>query len=272
MGVVVGSILDALAWIDMDPKDLFDKAGGFIEKEPKLIQLPSQGKAVFVGDTHGDLDATEKVVSRFLDKGYILVFLGDYVDRGSLSKENMDYLLQAKCEHPEKLILLAGNHEGYLPKPFSPTSFWDALSVKERELYGALFAKFPLAVTSGNGILALHGGLPDLGDLEGINRIQWGDDQWDRILWGDFVESDETFLGNWGGRPQFGRLYFEQMMDRYQKRVLIRSHQPRAPLYMFNERCITIFTSYAYMEDRRVALVDLEKEISTAEGITLQEV
>ena len=184
----------------------------------------------------------------------------------------MDYLLQTKCEHPERLILLAGNHEGTAENPSLPPIFGTPFQLRSRELYGALFAKFPLAVTSGNGILGLHGGLPDLGDLEEINRIERGDDQWDRILWGDFVESDERFLGNWGGRPQFGRLYFEQMMDRYQKRVLVRSHQPRAPLYMFNKRCITIFTSYAYMEDRHVALVDLEKEISTAEEITLQEV
>jgi hypothetical protein len=256
----------------MDLKDLSEKVGGLLEKEPKLIQLPSRGKVVFVGDTHGDLDATERVFSRFLKKTNTLVFLGDYVDRGDFSKENMDYLLQTKCDHPGELILLAGNHEGYLPKSFSPANFWEALSVQEQELYGTLFAKFPLAVTSGNGILALHGGLPDLGALERINRIQWGDDQWDRILWGDFVESDEEFPGNWGGRPQFGRFYFEQMMDRYGKRVLVRSHQPRAPLYMFNKRCITIFTSYAYMEDRQVAIVDLEKEIRTAEEVTLQEI
>jgi hypothetical protein len=41
---------------------------------------------------------------------------------------------------------------------------------------------------------------------------------------------------------------------------------------MFNKRCITIFTSYAYMEDRQVAIVDLEKEIRTAEDVTLQEI
>ena len=62
----------------------------------------------------------------------------------------------------------------FLTKPFFPVNFWDALSVKEQELYGALFSQFPLAATSENGVLALHGGLPELADLEEINRIERG--------------------------------------------------------------------------------------------------
>ena len=62
------------------------------------------------------------------------------------------------------------------------------------------------------------------------------------------------------------------MMDRYGKRVLIRSHQPYAPLYMFKKRCVTIFTSYAYVPDRNVAIVDLEKEIRTAEDLVIEEI
>ena len=46
--------------------ELIREVTGILEREPRLIQLPSHGKAVFVGDTHGDLDATEKVISRFL--------------------------------------------------------------------------------------------------------------------------------------------------------------------------------------------------------------
>lgn len=256
----------------MDQKDLFENAGRLMENEPRLIHLPPRGKAVFVGDTHGDLDATETVLSRFLGRANLLVFLGDYVDRGKYSKENVDLLLRAKCEHPGEIILLAGNHEGYLSKSFHPASFWETLPIQEQERYAALFEKFPLAVTSGNGIVGLHGGLPDLIALEGINGIERGDDQWDRILWGDFFEGSEGSPRDLLGRPQFGRSYFEQMMDRYGKRVLIRSHQPRAPLYLFNKRCLTIFTSYAYAPDRRIAIVDLETEIRTADEITLQEV
>jgi hypothetical protein len=120
--------------------------------------------------------------------------------------------------------------------------------------------------------LALHGGLPELSVLEEINQIEWGDDQWDRIVWGDFVEREGKFLQDWSGRPQFGPGYFERMMDRYQKRILIRSHQPYAPLFMFNKRCVTIFTSYAYVPDRNVAIADMEKEVWTADDIAFEEI
>jgi hypothetical protein len=58
-------------------------------------------------------------------------------------------------------------------------------------------------------------------------------------------------------------------MQRYRKRLLIRSHQPDSPRQMFDRRCITIFTSRAYVPTRTVVLVDLEKEIRTAADVTI---
>ena len=256
----------------MDGKKQIEEVGKVFEKEPRLIQLFPKGKVVFIGDTHGDLDATERVISRFLGNNYTLVFLGDYVDRGDHSRENIHYLLQQKLEYPEEIYLLAGNHEGHQAREFYPANFWNSLSPEEREKYGHLFSQFPLAATSPNGILALHGGLPELEVLEGLNQINWGDDQWERIVWGDLVEREGEILGDWGGRPQFGRQYFERMMDRYQKRILIRSHQPFAPLFMFKKRCLTIFTSYAYTSIRNIAIVDLEKEIQTADDVIIERI
>ncbi len=254
----------------MERKEFFRSLSTLFEKESRLIELLAPGKVIFVGDTHGDLDATEKVLSRFLEGTNRIVFLGDYVDRGRFSKKNIDTLLRVKRNHPKKIFLLAGNHEGYLAKPFSPSNFWDSLSRSERELYGRLFETFPLAMTSSNGILALHGGLPDLATLEDIRQIEWGDAQWDRITWGDFVEREGEFLEDLFGRLQFGRDYFERLMQRYQKRVLVRSHQPYAPLFMFEKRCLTLFTSNAYIPDRHVAVVDLENEVRTVEDLVLE--
>ena len=256
----------------MDQEDLFKEVEEMFAGEPRLLRLPSRGKVVFVGDTHGDLDATQEVIRRYLKENSKIVFLGDYVDRGRYSKENILYLLRLKRKHPDRICLLAGNHEGYQMKDFEPAHFWASLSPKEKDRYGFLFSKFPLAVTSQNGILALHGGLPELDSLEGVDQIVWGDEQWDRIVWGDFVESPVDLLGDWGGRPQFGTSYFERMMDRYQKRVLVRSHQPNAPLLMFKKRCITIFTSHAYLPIRSILIADLEKELQTAEEMIVERI
>jgi serine/threonine-protein phosphatase PP1 catalytic subunit len=249
--------------------DLLQKAGDLFEKEPRLIRLPSRGKVIFVGDTHGDLDATEEITRQYLKEPCRVVFLGDYVDRGRYSAENILHLLRLKVEHPDDIYLLAGNHEGYSTKQFFPADFWDSLSTEERESFGRLFEKLPLAAAAENGVLALHGGLPDLPGLEDVNGIAWGDDSWSRIVWGDFVEQPGEVLGEWGGRLQLGEQYFSRLMQRYRKRLLIRSHQPDSPRQMFDRRCITIFTSRAYVPTRTVVLVDLEKEIRTAADVTI---
>ncbi len=251
-------------------EELIDKTGKIFEKESRLIQIPSQGKVVFVGDTHGDLDASQQVMQQYLKQPYRIVFLGDYVDRGDDSEENIRYLMGLKLQHPEEIFFLAGNHEGFMVKEFHPSSFWSSISFEEREGYGRLFSKLPLAATTQNGILAVHGALPDLGSLEEISRIELGDGNWDRIVWGDFAEEEGEFLGDLWGRPQFGRPYFERMMERYQKQVLVRSHQPHASLRMFKKRCITIFTSHAYLPTRTVAIADLEKEIRTSKDLVLE--
>ncbi|MGB7574885.1 MAG: metallophosphoesterase [Thermodesulfobacteriota bacterium] len=256
----------------MDWEDLLEKTGRVFEKEPRLISLPSEGKVVFVGDTHGDLEASQEVIKRYLKKPYRIVFLGDYVDRGNYSEENIQYLLGLKLEHPEEIFLLAGNHEGFMVKEFYPAHFWTSISSEEREAYGLLFSKLPFATSTRNGILALHGAPPDLKSLEEMNQVEWGKEKWERIAWGDFVEDETDYLGDFWGRPQFGRHYFYRLMKRYQKQVLVRSHQPNAPLIMFNQHCMTIFTSHAYLPIRTIAIADLEREIRTTEDVILERI
>src|SRR4030042_17701 len=80
-------------------KDLLNEAEERFASEAKLIQLES-GKVVFAGDTHGDFEATEKIIQRYLKPRNKLVFLGDYVDRGPASLENINFLLGQKNENP----------------------------------------------------------------------------------------------------------------------------------------------------------------------------
>lgn len=256
----------------MNLERLFSEVRKIFERETRLIQLPSEGKVIFVGDTHGDFNATKTIIERYLKDFNKIVFLGDYVDRGYQSEENINYLLRLKCENPDKIFLLMGNHEGYHIKEFYPANFWNSLSEEEKEMYGTLFSYMPLCATSPNGILALHGALPELGSLEEIKRIKLGDSNWDRIVWGDFVERKADVIGDFYGRPQFGQIYFEKMMDRFQKRILIRSHQPDAPMFMFMKRCITIFTSHAYIPIRTIVIVDMEKEIKNSDDLIVERI
>jgi predicted phosphodiesterase len=254
-------------------RDLLDEAEKRFASEPKLIQLES-GKVVFVGDTHGDLEATEKIIRRYLKPKNKLVFLGDYVDRGPASLENINFLLGQKIKHPDSVSMLMGNHEGYAMGSFHPADFWEGLDTELRQRYGEVLSRLPLAVSTTNGIIALHGALPDVLSLEDIDRIKPGSAEWHQITWGDWQERAGKSLGidPYSGRPQFGRGWFNEIMSRLGKNVLIRSHQPEAPPIMYGSRCLTIFTSSAYgncVSERTIALVDLKRPVKSAGDIEI---
>jgi len=237
----------------------------------KLIEIKKAKKVIFVGDTHGDLEASQKVIKDYLKPKNKIVFLGDYVDRGPFSKENLDFLLKIKKENPEQIFLLQGNHEGYKFFKFSPAEFWESLNSEDFQKYSQIVEKFPLAVVV-KDIIALHGVLPDLKNLEDFEKIENGDENWFRICWGDFYDMAGENLGIdiFTGRPRFGRDYFFKLMKRFKKKVLIRSHQPDSPSFMFDDKCLTIFTSSAYSRERTIAVFDFEKEIKTARDLAIK--
>jgi len=244
-----------------------------LKKEPRLIEIEKAKKIILVGDTHGDLGASKKVVENYLRPGNKIIFLGDYVDRGPFSKENLEFLLEKKLKFPNQIFLLQGNHEGHRILKFSPADFWQGLEEGEYEKYCSIVEKLPLAIIT-KDIVALHGILPDVKSLEEINKIQLGSKEWFQITWGDFIDQPGGYLGQspLSGRPEFGRDWFFEKMERFGKKVLIRSHQPNAPLLMFDNRCLTIFTSSAYQRERTIAILDLSKEIKTAEDLKIKKI
>jgi predicted phosphodiesterase len=236
----------------------------------KLIKIKNARKIILVGDTHGDLEASQKVIKSYLKKGNKIVFLGDYVDRGPFSKENLDFLIEQKEKHPDQIFLLQGNHEGHRILKFSPAEFWESLTNEEYQKYSQIVEKFPLAVVVKN-IIAIHGALPEIEKLEDFEKIKIGDKNWLKICWGDFVEESGENLGidPFTGRPQFGKDYFFKIMKKINKNVLIRSHDPNAPRLMYDDCCLTIFTSCAYNHERLIAIADFSKSIKTAKDLEI---
>ena len=249
----------------------FEGIKKILAREPKLIEIKGAEKVVFVGDTHGDLEASQKVIKEYLKPGNKIVFLGDYVDRGPKSKENLDFLLEIKVKNPKQIYLLQGNHEGHRILRFYPADFWESLNERDYEKYSSIVEKFPLAVVT-KDIIGLHGVLPDVKNLAEINEIKSGSKQWQQITWGDFLNETGEYLGTdpFTGRPQFGQDYFLKLMKRFKKKVLIRSHQPTSPLFMFNNQCLTIFTSSAYVRERTIAI--FKKSIKTAKDLEIKKI
>ena len=230
-----------------------------------LISLKTDKKIVFVGDTHGDLDATKKVIYKFLKPGYIIVFLGDYVDRGKYSRENVDFLLKIKKENPKQVYLLLGNHDSVESCALYASDFWDDLTSKEKKFYSNIFSKFPLVFTCKN-IIACHGVLPDFKDIREVNEISTCDESWMRLLWGDFEDKKGESLDGFAGRPTFGKDYFKRVMKNFGKDVLIRGHQLLAKGYMFNRHCLTLLSSDLYGK-KLIAIADMSKKIKSAKDL-----
>ena len=253
---------------------LVNEAKEIFDQEQNLVEI-DYGKVVFIGDTHGDIDATYKILERYLNPDTTLVFLGDYVDRGRYSEENLLTLLRTKIENPGHLYLLMGNHEGRPYMEFYPADFWLNLDHELYEQYAAVLSRLPLAASTSNGIIALHGALPLMDQLGDINSIIPGEDKWKQITWGDWQEDDGYCLDRRFviSRPQFGRNWFEETMSKLGKNVLIRSHQPGANQVIYNGRCLTIFTSSVYsaiVPERTVAIADLSREVRTVDDLVLE--
>ena len=251
--------------------ELLEDTRRVLERETKLIELPASERTIFVGDTHGDFEATKIASRRYLRNGGKLVFLGDYVDRGKESSANINYLLCLKLAYPDKLFLLQGNHEGYGVFKFYPSDFWEAVDEELRGIYEKVLLELPLVVSVGN-IIGLHGVLPDIITLSDVNRIEIGGEEWQQVTWGDWQEVDGDYLqiDGYTGRPQFGREYFDRLMKRFGKNVLIRSHQPGAPSAMYDNRCLTIFTSHAYVSARNIAIADSADDVQTVDELGIE--
>lgn len=222
------------------------------------VYLPVKGEVIFIGDTHGDVEATLSIIkqTRFLERmdrkdNVYLVFLGDYADRGAKQIENLVLVLNLKKKFPNYVVLLRGNHEeidcgqfyGFLNTCL--TKFGHEKGLELFQKFNDFFEKLPGMVVTKNGIFAVHGGIPsvkihslrDLNDEEILSEMRWND------------PTDETrnFIPNYqrGGYYMFGEKIFNKFMKTVNGFVLIRGHEYNQKGYklMFSDRLITIFST-----------------------------
>ena len=66
---------------------------------------------ILVGDLHGDVGSVKNILLNHLEEDNVIVFLGDFTDRGANSLETISLLLHAKVLFPDNIFLLRGNHE-----------------------------------------------------------------------------------------------------------------------------------------------------------------
>jgi diadenosine tetraphosphatase ApaH/serine/threonine PP2A family protein phosphatase len=218
---------------------------GYQTVEDKLVRLDAAGEAVVVGDLHGDLQSLTTILERsgFVEKAsagrdVVLVFLGDYGDRGARSAEVYYVVLTLKLRFPKNVVLLRGNHEGpedLMASPHDlPLQFQrrfgadgDLAYAKTRELFAYLYN----AVLVEGRYVMVHAGLPaglsGAGDLARAHLVHPEEDFLEDLLWSDPSESvQEVAFSPRGAGKLFGRKVTEKVLERLAVKVLVRGHEP----------------------------------------------
>jgi len=229
----------------------------------RLIEMPPVGEAVIVGDLHGDLKSLVHILeySKFLSKArsgedVLLIFLGDYGDRGTHSPEVYYVVLKLKEMFPERVILMRGNHEGPPDLLASPHDLPIQLKnrfgnkgseayLKLRELYNHLYT----GVIIEDRIVLLHGGAPSqattVKDIAYAHETHPRERHLEEILWSDPWKGIKgTIASPRGAGRLFGEDVTKRLLTMLNVKALIRGHQSCPDGYKtdHSQKVLTLFS------------------------------
>jgi hypothetical protein len=236
---------------------------GALQITGRLVEAPHDGEAVVVGDLHGNLKSLICILeeSNFLtkigkDRNVLLIFLGDYGDRGIKSPEIYYVVLKLKEMFPEHVILMRGNHEGppdLLACPHDlPTHLETRFGKKGSEAYlrlRELFNNLYVGVLIEERYVLIHGGAPSqaatINDIAYAHKRHPRETHLEEMLWNDPWEGIKGTIASPRGA---GRLFGEDVTNRLlmmlNVKALIRGHQSCPDGYKtnHNQKVLTLFS------------------------------
>ncbi len=167
-----------------------------------IVTIEKAAELLVVGDLHGNFSALKKVLAiSALDRnpGRHLVLqevihgpLTYSGDKGDRSHQLLDVFCALKCQYPDRVHMILGNHELSELTGRSIGKDGEGLNAKFRrgvdtaygassgdiyESYKALFAALPLAVRTANRVYVCHT-LPDVRDLDTLDLDLLNADCW----------------------------------------------------------------------------------------------
>jgi hypothetical protein len=252
---------------------------GVMQNRPNYIELDEHFRDLaFVGDTHGIIKVTSRVVKAFLaGKVTSLVFLGDYVDRGPQSLVNLVLVLALAIAWPENVTVLKGNHEDVeLNKVFGFLAELKQLYPAKEELESVtslvdrLYDWLSLAVMTPQRTIGLHAGIPsDMARVSEFNLIPkphssmigMEDKTAMRKCYGFFVQScwndprenqQEPFIQSPRGNAAFtfNGTVVDQFLSNSEARRIIRAHESTRGGFqtLFGGRLLHVFSAEPYFK------------------------
>jgi len=235
--------------------DIFQRVSMIFQTEPQLLEL--SGPIFICGDIHGQFDDLLKI---FRNIGYPpackILFLGDYVDRGSCSIEVVTLLFILKIKYPNHIYLTRGNHECHTINMMY--GFYEECQKKANLLVwkacNKVFTLLPLAAIIDKKIFCVHGGIsPKLTDIREINTIKKGTKIPDSGLLCDLMWSDPGNHNNeWenndrGASFTFNQSAINKFMVKNNLDLVCRAHQVVDGYeFSFGHKLVTVFSAPNY--------------------------
>jgi serine/threonine-protein phosphatase 5 len=190
-------------------------------------------KKVFVaGDLHGDYESFQKILKKYENSAgeSLLLFLGDYADRGSSGVEIITELNKI-LDRREDIVALKGNHEQYRngQPTFSPSDLvyearekYDSWDTFYHDIFLEFLAKLHIAALV-NNVLFIHAGISSViktpGDLEKQEHETV-------LLWSDPSPLPGEHPNMRGAGITFGEDITNRVLSSLDLRMLVRSHEP----------------------------------------------
>ncbi len=233
-------------------------------------QINEQQRLYVVGDIHGDYDVLSSFLKVVDPKKDIIIFLGDYADRGSYGIEVIDTVDTLIKNFPQNVVALKGNHEDYTDSgspEFYPCNLIDEAKRKRGNWQRYFQDKFKpfvrslcLAVIIPGEALFVHGGISSkirsINDLRHPTREEEID-----LIWSDPVEvSGEYPNSKRGIGVLFGKDVSLKVCESLGVKRIVRSHEPmkafEGPYYEHDGRVITISSTKEYGGKPFILLID----------------
>ncbi|MEM3402625.1 MAG: metallophosphoesterase family protein [Candidatus Hadarchaeales archaeon] len=224
-----------------------------------ILDEEFKGRVLVAGDIHGDLEAFLSIRKIFgEDQEALLIFLGDYADRGENGLEVIRGVAELVEKNPERIIPLKGNHEDYRDgEPwFSPWtlgeeveaktgSSWEDFLPELEDFLGRLF----LAALIPEAAIFVHGGMSSkVGEVRRI--VEPSREVEEDILWSDPMDEDGELPNPRGAGVLFGPDVSRMVLERLGVKMVIRGHQPQkaydGPFFEHEGRVVTLSSTNVY--------------------------
>lgn len=259
--LVLQNLLDGNLPQQEEMISLLRRVSDVLAARPTLVEVvvPPGATLHVVGDIHGQFEELLRVLKLCGQPApgkNMILFNGDFVDRGDRSIEVMLVLCAMVLAYPGCVLLNRGNHETRaMNRVFGfESEVRSKYTVEAFEAFQEVFRCLPLATVINKSVFVIHGGLPGtegvkLADIAALDRkCEPTDGLIMDILWSDPIAKSGRHASPRGAGVAFGPDCTARFCDDNGLACCIRSHEAKQGGFGWQAggRCLTVFSAANY--------------------------